>query len=125
MDHGVDQVILGKQSPVEFSSYSYISSFFAGKKGSDNSNSTNRHRLAFTMNYGKLGSNRFPSKCLNIVLDFHRIHRNLFFSHMENFKVEIQSGVFCIISLFPEFAVSIDLWKNNNLGLKACKYFKT
>ena len=82
---------------------------FRGKKGSDYSNYTNRHRLAFTMNYGKFGSNRFPSKCLNIVLDFHRINRNLFFSHMENFKVKVESSVFVVFLFFPQFAVTINL----------------
>ena len=61
------------------------------------------------MNYGKLGSNGFPSKCLNIVLDFHRINRNLFFSHMENFKVKVESSVFVVFLFFPQFAVTINL----------------
>lgn len=43
------------------------------------------------MDDSKLGTNWFPSKCLNGFLDLYRVDGNLFFSHMENFQVVVDT----------------------------------
>jgi hypothetical protein len=46
----------------------------------------------------KLGANRFPGKCMDYFFNFHTVHRDLFLTHVENFKVVIHALKFEIIS---------------------------
>jgi hypothetical protein len=45
----------------------------------------------------KLEANRFPGKCMDYFLNFHTVHRDLFFTHVENFEVVIHALKFEII----------------------------
>lgn len=80
---------------------------------------TDIHRRNFSVNDGKLWTNRLPRESMNWFFNFHTIDWDLFFSHVENFKIVWHS----LKRLNIEYTIKI--WNIEHLNLKSNNYSNT